>query len=410
MSHYKCRSCGAELPQTFADLGATPLANSYLEESDLDKPEHVLSLHARVCESCFLVQLPALERPEKIFDEYLYFSSFSKTWLDHAKTYAENMTKRFGLDEDSLVVEIASNDGYLLQFFKEKGVPVLGVEPAANVAKHAIEKGIETRVDFFGEATAKKMKSEGLEADLMAANNVLAHVPDINDFVKGFEVLLKPEGVATFEFPHLLNLIRENQFDTIYHEHYSYLSLIAVEKVLERQGLEVFYVKKFPTHGGSLRAYVQKAGIGKNEIKGTVEEIRNEEIKAGLGDIETYLAFGANVKRTKRTLLSKLIAIKNEGKTIAGYGAAAKGNTLLNYCGIGRDFIDCVADRNPQKQGTYLPGSRIPVVAPEYLLETKPDYVLIFPWNIAAEVMEQNEQIREWGGKFIIPIPSAVIA
>lgn len=409
MSLYKCRFCDTALKHTFVDLGATPLANSYIKPENVDEAEPFFSLHVRVCHECFLVQLPALETPENIFSEYLYFSSFSKSWLEHCKTYADNMTERFNLDENSKVIEIASNDGYLLQYFKEKGIGVLGVEPAGNVAKHAIEKGIETRVKFFGEATANELVAEGIQADLTAANNVLAHVPDINDFVKGFSILLKDDGIATFEFPHLLNLYGKNQFDTIYHEHFSYLSLTTVEKIFHAHGLEVFYAKKFSTHGGSLRVYAQKQGAGTQTIKDTVAEIKREEEEFGLTDIDKLTSYAEQVKQTKRDLVAKLIELKNEGKSIAAYGAAAKGNTLLNYCGVKTDFIDFVCDANTHKQGHYLPGTRIKIISPDKIKTAKPDYVLILPWNLADEIMGQNEIIREWGGRFILPIPNVKI-
>lgn len=409
MKLYKCRFCNAELKHTFVDLGATPLANSYIKPENLDQAEPFFSLHVRVCENCFLVQLPALETPENIFSEYLYFSSYSKSWLEHAKNYAENMTSRFGLNKESLVVEIASNDGYLLQYFKENEIGVLGIEPAGNVAEYAINKGIETRVKFFGEQTAKELVEEGKQADLTAANNVLAHVPDINDFVKGFSILLKPEGIATFEFPHLLNLVEKNQFDTIYHEHFSYLSLTTVEKIFKAKGLEVFDVEKLSTHGGSLRVFAQKLETGIRKVNETVAKIEREEENFGLTDIEKLTSYDEQVKHTKRELLSKLIEFKNDGKTIAAYGAAAKGNTLLNYCGIKTDFIDFVCDANPNKQNHFLPGTRIKIVSPENIKEAKPDYLLILPWNLADEIMTQNDFIREWGGKFILPIPSVKI-
>lgn len=409
MNLYKCRFCGSELKHTFVDLGATPLANSYLKREDLDKAEPFFSLHVRVCENCFLVQLPELEKPENIFSDYLYFSSYSQTWLDHAKNYCEAMIERFALNGGSRIVEIASNDGYLLQFFKQKNIEVLGVEPARNVAEHALAKGIETEVAFFGEETATELKTQNKTADLMAANNVLAHVPDINDFVRGFKVLLKPEGAATFEFPHLLNLFEKNQFDTIYHEHFSYLSLITTEQIFDAHGLTVFDVEKLPTHGGSLRVFVQHAYTGKNAISENVKNLLEEEEKFGLRDIRKLTGYDEKVKRIKRDLLTALIEIKNEGKKIAAYGAAAKGNTLLNYCGIKTDFIDYVCDANPNKQNHFLPGTRIPIAAPEKIRETKPDFVLILPWNIADEVIRQNAFIREWNGKFILPIPEVKI-
>lgn len=409
MSRYKCRFCSAELKRTLVDLGATPLANSYIRPEDLDKAEPFFSLHVRVCEKCFLVQLPTLETPENIFSEYLYFSSYSRSWLDHSKRYADEMTSRFGLNGASRVVEIASNDGYLLQYFKEKNIAVLGVEPAKNVAECAIKNGIDTRVEFFGKATAETLHAEGLAADLMTANNVLAHVPDINDFVKGFTVLLKPTGVATFEFPHLLNLIKHNQFDTIYHEHFSYLSLTTVERIFASHGLTIFDVEKLPTHGGSLRVFARRTETRGPEIGASVADLKREETEFGLSNIDKLTNYDEQVKQTKRDLVAKLIEIKNAGKTIAAYGAAAKGNTLLNYCGIKTDFIDFVVDANPNKQGHFLPGTRIEIVPPDKIRAARPDYLLILPWNLAEEIMGQNTIIRDWGGQFILPIPTVKI-
>jgi SAM-dependent methyltransferase len=409
MNFYQCRFCRSQLKHTFVDLGATPLANSYLKPEDLERAESFYSLHVRVCEKCFLVQLPELERAENIFSDYLYFSSYSETWLKHARNYCAEMIGRFGLKENSQVVEIASNDGYLLQYFKEKRIGVLGVEPAANVAEAAVAKGVPTVVRFFGADTARHLVAEGKSADLTAANNVLAHVPDINDFVEGFSILLKPDGAATFEFPHLLNLIEKNQFDTIYHEHFSYLSLTTVEKIFNAHGLSVFDVEQLPTHGGSLRIFAQKTKTGKRGTSETVENIKNLEIEKGLSDIGRLTDYDEQVKKTKRNLLKKLIEIKEQGKTIVAYGAAAKGNTLLNYCGVKTDFIEYVCDANPNKQNHFLPGTRIPIAAPEKIRETRPDYVLILPWNISDEVVNQNEFIREWNGKFIVPIPGVKI-
>lgn len=409
MSRYNCRFCSAELKHTFVDLGATPLANSYIKPADLDKAEPFFSLHVRVCENCFLVQLPVLETAENIFSEYLYFSSYSKSWLEHSKRYAHEMTDRFGLNGDSRVVEIASNDGYLLQYFKENHIRVLGVEPAKNVAECAIENGIDTRVEFFGEATAQQLSAENLQADLMTANNVLAHVPDINDFVKGFAILLRPAGVATFEFPHLLNLIKHNQFDTIYHEHFSYLSLTTVERIFGAHGLSIFDVQKLTTHGGSLRVFAQRTETGKQQIRASVADLKREEAEFGLSNIDGLTNYGERVRQTKRDLVAKLIEIKNDGKRVAAYGAAAKGNTLLNYCGIKTDFIDFVADANPNKQGHFLPGTRIEIVSPDKIKSARPDYLLILPWNLADEIIGQSAFIRDWGGQFILPIPTVKI-
>ncbi|WP_114859413.1 class I SAM-dependent methyltransferase [Azospirillum brasilense] len=409
MSKSCCRFCGTPLTETFVDLGVSPLANSFLKPEKLQAMEPFYPLHVYVCTGCFLVQLEEFESPEHIFSDYLYFSSFSQGWLDHANAYAAKMVDRLGLDECSLVVEIASNDGYLLQYFKQRGVPVLGVEPAANVAKVAVEKGIPSDVAFFGVETAERLKGEGKSADLMAANNVLAHVPDINDFVAGFKVLLKPTGTITFEFPHLQRLIAENQFDTVYHEHFSYLSLLAVEKVFARHGLAVFDVEQLPTHGGSLRLFVRHAEDTSRPVTAAVEAIRAGEAAAGLRDIATYRSFGRTVETTKREVLRFLIDAHAAGKTVVGYGAPAKGNTLLNYLGVGPEFVAFTVDRSPHKQGLYLPGTRIPIKAPEAILEAKPDYVLILPWNLKDEVMTQMAEIRSWGGKFVVPIPTVQV-
>jgi SAM-dependent methyltransferase len=409
MNFYRCRFCANELKYTFVDLGVTPLANSYLKEDNLDSAEPFFSLHVRVCEKCFLVQLPELALAEKIFSDYLYFSSYSGTWLEHSRNYCLEVIERFNLNENSRVIEVGGNDGYLLQYFKERNISILNVEPAANIAEIAVLKGIPTLVKFFSAATAQKLVGEGNQPDLVVANNVLAHVPDINDFVKGFAILLKPEGVATFEFPHLFNLIEQNQFDTIYHEHFSYLSLTTVERIFAAHGLTVFDVEELPTHGGSLRVFAQKTETGKYEIGENVERIKTLEVSHGLTDVKRLTHFDEQVKRTKWDLVKKLIEIKNEGKTIVAYGAAAKGNTLLNYCGIKTDFIDYVCDANPNKQNCFLPGTRVPVAAPEKIMETKPDYVLILPWNIAGEIIEKYDFIRDWKAKFIVPIPTVQI-
>jgi SAM-dependent methyltransferase len=405
MSNLRCRFCDSQLTHIFADLGASPLSNAYLRSEQLDRSEPFYSLTAYVCESCFLVQLPAVETPENIFSDYAYFSSYSETWLRHAQTYTERMFSRFGFGSEHQVVEIASNDGYLLQYFQQGNVPVLGVEPAANVAKVAQEKGIPTVVKFFGTQTAQELAADGNAADLLLGNNVLAHVPDINDFVAGMGVLLKPQGVITMEFPHLLRLMHENQFDTIYHEHFSYLSFLTVEQVFAKHGLTLFDVEELPTHGGSLRIYARHKAYDAEPISPRVAELREREREAGLTRLETYAAFAEQVRETKRQLLDFLIAAKREGKTVVGYGAPAKGNTLLNYCGIRTDFLDYTVDRSPHKQGLYLPGTRVPIHAPEKIAETRPDYVLILPWNLRDEIIEQMTSIREWGGKFVVPIP-----
>jgi 2-polyprenyl-3-methyl-5-hydroxy-6-metoxy-1,4-benzoquinol methylase len=383
----------------------SPLSNSYLTGDQLRSMEPYYPLHALVCESCLLVQLEEYGSPEQIFSDYAYFSSYSDTWLKHAKQYAQMVTERFSLASGSKVIEIASNDGYLLRNFVEMRIPVLGIEPARNVAEVAEKAGVPTRVDFFGTALAGRLVSEGHAADLLIGNNVLAHVPALNDFVRGMKIALKPTGVITLEFPHLLRLMEGNQFDTIYHEHFSYFSFLTVEKVLAKHGLVLFDVEELSTHGGSLRIFGRHAQDDSKPISSRVDALRSSERNAGLDKLETYATFAEQVKETKRNLLSLLIEIKRSGSTIAGYGAPAKGNTLLNYCGIGRDFLDYTVDRNPHKQAHFLPGSHIPVLAPEKIRETRPDFVFVLPWNLAGEIMEQLAFIRDWGGRFIVPIP-----
>jgi SAM-dependent methyltransferase len=406
----KCRHCGAPLTLVFADLGSTPISNDFLSAAQVNGPDPFYPLRAFVCQSCRLVQLQDFFRSDDLFrEDYAYFSSYSPSWLKHAETYASRMTQRFGLGAGSMVVEIASNDGYLLQYFKAAGVPVLGVEPSASVAKMAVEeRGIPTVERFFGVNTARDLLEQGHAADLMAANNVLAHVPAINDFVTGLAVLLKPGGVATFEFPHLLNLIRLNQFDTIYHEHFSYLSLLAVRRILERNGLRVFDVEVLATHGGSLRVFACRPGAAHAEQPG-VQTVIAAELAAGLDQDAVYVAFGEQVRETKRALLELLIRLKRQGKRIVGYGAPAKGNTLLNYCGIGTDMLDFTVDRSPYKQGRFLPGTRLPILDPSAIDDVRPDYVLILPWNLREEITAQLASIRRWGGQFIVPIPTATI-
>lgn len=401
-----CRLCGAALRDSFCDLGMSPPSNAFLEAGQLNAMERFYPLHAWVCGECKLVQLEVFETPEALFPaDYAYFSSYSETWLAHARDFAAAASARFALGTSHRVVEIASNDGYLLQFFKARGVPVLGIEPAANVARAAQEKGVPTRVEFFGAACAGRLAAEGTAADLVVANNVLAHVPALNDFVEGIRVLLAPGGAATLEFPHLLRLMRGNQFDTIYHEHFSYFSLLAAVRLFAAHALRVFDVEELPTHGGSLRLYVCHEGNPDCAKSGAVPRVLAEEREAGLDSLETYAAFQEQVRDTKRALLEFLIGAKREGKRIAGYGAAAKGNTLLNYCGIRGDFLDYVADLSPHKQGKFLPGTHVPVVAPGRIRATRPDYLLVLPWNIRDEVMAQNAFIRDWGGRFVIPIP-----
>jgi SAM-dependent methyltransferase len=399
-----CRACGSPLQHTFIDLGLSPLANSYVPAERVQSGEMFFPLHAYVCETCFLVQLEEFESPEHIFSDYAYFSSYSASWLRHAEAYATAMMERFGLNAASKVVEIASNDGYLLQYFVSKGVPVLGIEPAANVAKVAIERGVATEVAFFGKETAKRMLASGHAADLMAANNVLAHVPDILDFVAGFRVLLKPEGAITLEFPHLLRMIERLQFDTVYHEHFSYLSLGTVDFVLRKNGLRAFDIEELPTHGGSLRV-VACHEASTQQTQPSVARVLVEEKVAGLTSIDGYKGFARNAIDIKCGALDFLVDACRQGKKVAGYGAAAKGNTFLNYCGIGPEFLTAVADRSPHKQNTLLPGSRIPVVSPEALLASKPDYVLILPWNLKDEIASELAELRSWGGKFVIAIP-----
>ena len=406
MTH-KCRHCGNALEVSFCDLGMSPLSNSYLSTEQLDGMEPFYPLHTYVCAECFLVQLPEFESPEHIFSDYAYFSSYSDSWLAHAKTYVDEMIARFGFDQSSQVIEIASNDGYLLQFFKEKGVPVLGIEPAANVARAAEEKGVETLVEFFDPQSAEALGERGIKADLLLGNNVLAHVPALNDFVRGMKIALKPTGIITMEFPHLLELMRGNQFDTIYHEHFSYLSLSTVERVFAKFGLRIFDVDQLPTHGGSLRIYAAHVENEARPVTDNVIELKKEEAEAGLGALDTYRAFSDQVKETKRALLRFLIEAREQGKTVVGYGAPAKGNTLLNYCGVRTDLIDYTVDRSPHKQDRFLPGVHLPIHSPDKIRETKPDYVLILPWNIKDEIMQQMSYIREWGGQFVVPIPEA---
>lgn len=397
-----CRFCGEDLNKTFINLGAQPLSNSYV--SDEKQPENIYPLHVWVCGNCKLVQLEEYETPEEIFSEYSYFSSYSDSWLKHAKEYTDYMVERFGFNDKSHVVEIASNDGYLLQYFIEKGIPVLGIEPAKNVAAVAEQKGVTTLSEFFGVALANKLAKKQ-KADLLLGNNVLAHVPDINDFVEGMHVLLADDGIITMEFPHLLQLIANNEFDTIYHEHFSYLSFSVVNQIFAVHGLKIFDVEELETHGGSLRIFACHNNLNKYDISKSVAEMLRREETACLLDMTAYTHFEKRVQQTKRDLLSLLIQLKNAGKNIVAYGAAAKGNTLLNYCGIGTDFINYVVDKNPNKQGVFLPGSRIPVLAPDIIKQTKPDYVLVLPWNLKSEITEQLSYIKDWQGKFIFAIP-----
>lgn len=402
-----CRCCSAPLARSFADLGVSPLANALVRTEEALRPEPFYSLHALVCDRCLLVQLPEMESPETIFADYTYFSSYSDSWLAHARAYTAMACERFALGATSQVVEIASNDGYLLRWFAERQVPVLGIEPAANVAEVALAAGIPTRVGFFGSELAAALRAEGLAADLLIGNNVLAHVPALRDFVAGLARLLAPTGWLTMEFPHLLRLVAENQFDTIYHEHFSYFSLLSVEQVFASAGLAVVDVEELPTHGGSLRVFVRHRAVA--EPGERVRELRAREEAAGMRDPAYYAAFEARVRATKRGLLRFLVAAKEEGRQIVGYGAPAKGNTLLNYCGIGRDFLDYTVDRSPHKQGRMLPGTRIPIRAPEEIFATRPDYVLILPWNLREEIASQMAGIRAWGGRFVVAIPEVEV-
>ena len=404
MTSGACRGCGAELTRTFVDLGLSPLANSYVPAERKREGEAFYPLHAYVCDQCFLVQLEEFQSPEAIFSNYAYFSGFSTSWLRHAENYAIAMKERFDLGPQHKVVEVASNDGYLLQYFVARNIPVLGVEPARNVADAAIAKGVPTEVTFFGEKAAETLRRAGHAADLMAANNVLAHVPDILDFIGGFRILLKPEGLATFEFPHLLRMIEQNQFDTIYHEHFSYLSLGVVAALMKRKRLRVFDVEELDTHGGSLRVFACHEDASHKQ-EANVERVVAEEQSANLFDLAGYAGFARKVIDSKCRAIEFLIKAYDEGKKVCAYGAAAKGNTFLNYCGIGPELIKVVADRSPHKQNTLLPGSRIPVVSAEEMLALRPDYIVILPWNLKGEISHQLRGIREWGGRFVTLIP-----
>lgn len=409
MTQRPCRFCANPLTLSFADLGMSPPSNAYLKPAQLGRMEKFYPLHAWVCESCLLVQLEEFETPEQIFSDYAYFSSYSESWLAHAREYTAMMIKRFALGAKSRVIEIASNDGYLLQYFVAAGVQVLGVEPAANVARVAEQKGVPTLVKFFGTETAKNLAAQGKQANVLLGNNVLAHVPDLNDFVAGMKILLAPNGVITMEFPHLLRLMQENQFDTIYHEHFSYFSFLTVREVFAKHGITLFDVEELPTHGGSLRIFGRHTEDVGQAVLPAVDGLLARERAAGLDNIDTYRAFEEQVKETKRRLLEFLIAAKRSGKTVVGYGAPAKGNTLLNYCGIRSDFIDYTVDLSPHKQGHFLPGVHIPIYEPGRIRETRPDYVLILPWNLKDEVMKQMADVRSWGGKFVVPIPEVKV-
>ena len=405
----RCRFCHADLHRTFVDLGMSPLCETFLDERDLNRMEPFYPLHVYVCEQCLLVQLEEYVSPADIFTDYPYFSSYSDSWLRHASRYVDAISERLGLHPGSLVVELGSNDGYLLQHFVAKGIPVLGIEPAQNVAEVANGRGVRTRSVFFGPEVAEQLRAEGQAADLVVGNNVLAQVPDLNGFVAGISTLLAASGVVTIEFPHLLRLVAENQFDTIYHEHFSYFSFLVAERIFAAHGLRLFDVEELPSHGGSLRIYGCHAGSASHPTTAAVEKMREKERAAGVDRLEYYDSFKRQVEETKRKLLDLLIEVRTQGKTVVGYGAPGKGNTLLNYCGIRGDFLDFTVDRNPHKQGRFLPGTHVPIGAPEDVDKARPDFVLILPWNLKYEVMEQLGHVRDWGGKFIVPIPEAKV-
>ncbi len=404
-----CRSCGAGLQRTFVDLGMSPLCETYPSAEELNRGEVYYPLHVYICEVCWLVQLEEYQSAESIFSDYAYFASYSDSWLKHCEKYCNEMRVRFGLGKQSFVAEVASNDGYLLQYFVREGVRVLGIEPAANVAKAAVEKGVPTLVRFFGTQVANELAADGRTADLVIGNNVLAQVPDLNDFVAGLKILLKSEGVITLEFPHLLRLIEHSEFDTIYHEHFSYFSLISTVTILETHGLRVFDVEELKSHGGSLRVFACRAEAKTHAVRENVARVMLEEEKASLRTVDGYKNFAQQVKETKLALLEFLLKAAREGKSVAGYGAPGKSATLLHYCGIGKDLIEYTVDRSPYKQGRFLPGTHIPIHHPDHIRESKPDYVVILPWNLQDEIMKQLQYIREWGGQFVVPVPKATI-
>jgi 2-polyprenyl-3-methyl-5-hydroxy-6-metoxy-1,4-benzoquinol methylase len=405
-----CRFCRAPLEKTFVDLGMSPLCETYPAAAELNRGETFYPLHVYVCGECFLVQLEQYETPEAIFSDYAYFSSFSDSWLKHAQSYCQKMASRFGLTANSFVVEVASNDGYLLQYFVERNIPVLGIEPAANVAKVAVEKkNVPTLVRFFGAELARELAAKRQSADLVLGNNVLAQVPDLNDFVEGLKILLKPAGVLTLEFPHLLRLMERNEFDTIYHEHFSYFSLLTAQRILEAHGLRIFDVEELASHGGSLRIYACRVEDRTHAVEASVQQIILAEHAAGQASLAGYRAFALQVKQTKWALLEFLMSAAKQGKSVAGYGAPGKSATLLHYCGIGKDLIQYTVDRSPYKQGRFLPGTHIPIHHPDKIRETQPDYVVILPWNLKDEIVKQLQFIREWGGRFVVPIPKVEV-
>ncbi|MBK7433799.1 MAG: methyltransferase domain-containing protein [Chitinophagaceae bacterium] len=403
----ECRFCQTQLEHVFIDLVNSPASNSFLTEEQLNEPETFFPLKVYTCHNCFLVQVDEYKKSDAIFDSnYVYFSSYSKSWLEHAKRYTEMMTERFGYNEDSLVIEVASNDGYLLQYFKEKNIPVMGIEPTANTAQVSMEKGIKTVIEFFGSELADRFANTwDVKADLLLGNNVLAHVPDIVDFVKGMKIILKDTGVVTMEFPHLMQLVDNNQFDTIYHEHFSYLSLYTVQQIFAAQGLELFDVDELPTHGGSLRIYARHQEDASKPVSPNIAAVLKKEMDKGMNGLAYYDHFQQKALKVKLDLYEFLIDQKRAGKQVAGYGAAAKGNTLMNYCGIKNDLVSFVVDANPHKQNKFLPASHIPVYDEQHLKDARPDYVIILPWNLKEEIMGQLAYIREWGGRFVIPIP-----
>ena len=405
----QCRFCGTGLQRTFVDLGLSPLCETYPAAADFHRGEVYYPLHVYVCENCFLVQLEEYESAESIFTDYAYFSSYSDSWLKHSENYCKKMASQFRLDKSSFVVEVASNDGYLLQYFVRQGVPVLGIEPAANVAKVAVEKGVPSLVRFFGTELAKELAADGRRADLVLGNNVLAQVPDLNDFVEGLKILLKPDGVLTLEFPHLLKLIELNEFDTIYHEHFSYFSMLTTVRLMEAHGLKVFDVEELKSHGGSLRIYACRAECSAHPLQPGVAKVLADEAKAGLSSPQGYDGFARQVKETKLALVEFLLTAAKQGKSVAGYGAPGKSATLLHYCGIGKDLIEYTVDRSPYKQGRFLPGNHIPIFHPDRIRETRPDYIVILPWNLKDEIMEQLAFVREWGGRFVVPVPMVTI-
>lgn len=405
----QCRFCGASLHRTFVDLGLSPLCETYPAASDFHRGEVYYPLHVYVCEKCFLVQLEEYESAESIFTDYAYFSSYSDSWLKHSENYCNKVKSRFRLNEESFVVEVASNDGYLLQYFVRQGVPVLGIEPAANVAKVAVEKGVPTLVRFFGTELANELTADGRSADLVLGNNVLAQVPDLNDFVEGLKILLKPDGVLTLEFPHLLKLIELNEFDTIYHEHFSYFSMLTTVRIMEAHGLKVFDVDELKSHGGSLRVYACRRECSKHVLQPSVAKVLADEQIAGLSSPEGYETFARQVRATKLALVEFLLTAAKQGKSVAGYGAPGKSATLLHYCGIGKDLIEYTVDRSPYKQGRFLPGNHIPIFHPDRIRQTQPDYVVILPWNLKDEIMEQLRFIQDWGGRFVVPIPKVAV-